>query len=96
MILIGAPSIVSGSDDDRADPAYGSLAHVACLVILRHSPRENAAQLGRDGRQLSEFVVVRGVCPFEVREVDDRRAQRGELGDIGVVADPRHAAGDGS
>jgi hypothetical protein len=65
-------------------------------VICWCSPGENGAQVGRDGCQLGEFIMVRGVGRLEVGEVDHRRSQRGELGDIGVVADPRDAAGDGS
>ena len=96
MILIGAPRIVSGSETTAPTPLTAVCAHVACLVICRYSPGENAAQLGPDGGELSEFVVVRGVGRLEVDQVDDRRAQRRELGDIGVVADPRDAARDGS
>ena len=38
--------------------------------------------------------MVRRVGRFEVGQVDDRRAQRGELVDVGVVADPGDAAPD--
>ena len=96
MILIGAPRIVSGNETTEPTPLTAVWPTSLALVISRYSPGENAAQLGRDGGELSEFVVVRGIGRLEVRKVDDRRAQRGELGDIGVVADPRDAARDGS
>ena len=96
MILIGAPRIVSGSETTAPTPLTAVWPTSLALVISRDSPRENAAQLGRDSGELSEFVVVRGVGRLEVRKVDDRRAQRGELRDIGIVADPRDAARDGS
>ena len=95
MILIGAPRIVSGSDTTAPTPLTAVCPHVASLMVSRYPPGEHAAQFGPDRRELGEFVVVRRVGRLDVRKVDDRRAQRGKLRNIRIVANPRDAPRNG-
>ena len=77
MILIGAPSIVSGNETTEPTPLTALSPTSPCSMIFRYSLGENAAQLGPDGGELDEFVVIRGIGRLDVRQIDDRRAQRG-------------------
>ena len=81
---------------DRAEGALrNSSAQVGGAGICGDPLCENAAQFRRDGGELIEFVVVRGIVGLHVGQVDHGRAQRRQLRRVGVIADSGNAAADG-
>jgi hypothetical protein len=74
----GCPKKGDRQRDNRPERASGRL--LAAGVRFRgHTVFEDVSQLGRHLSELSELGMVGGVVSLDIRQVDDRRAQRRQI-----------------
>jgi hypothetical protein len=89
----GRPKKGDRQRDNRPERASGRLL-AAGVRFRAHTVFEDVSQLGRHLSELSELGMVGGVVSLDIRQVDDRRAQRRQILDVGIVADASLPAGN--